>query len=183
MMNEILRSPTGFFRVSGSDNINAPLSKDSIAKPNHCQEIEALYDAVQKGLVDTQNFNYKMMVVDIAVRTFKNFNHWLALNAVSSEYIYDLNWKLVEDTVQFIRNGKRTLSFHTARSLILTHPEAQRGVATPRRLSALKLQPKEFDDAVAMWCAREDGVNDLLKTMYLFFGNVGDAGVAPNPKN
>lgn len=171
-MSNVVRAPRGYFRTIGETGFSSGLSLAGVEKPHHAEEVAQLYDVMRKGLVDQTNFNFKMMVVETGATMFQNFDLWLALNASSNDYIYDLNWKLVEDTVQFLRDGTRSVSLHTMKDLILSHPEARRGVATPRRLSALKLKPNEFENAVAMWCEREDGLVDMLKTMNLFFGRV-----------
>ena len=169
-MGNVVRAQRGYFRVIGNAGFSDGLNMRDLQEAHADVDVVRLNELVQKKLVNIDSWRFRAEVIATAARVFQNFDLWLTLNASSNEYIYDLNWKLVEDTVQFIRTGERNVSLLTMKELILEHPDARRGVATPRRLAALNLKPNEFEHAVAMWCSRKDGFIDMLKTMNLFFG-------------
>lgn len=169
-MSNVVRAPRGYLRIIGQPGFNGGLDLSNLKESSPDIDVVRLHAMTQKRLVNTDSWRFRSEVINCAAKVFQDFDLWLTLNAQCNEYIYDLNWRLVEDTVQFIRTGERTISLLTMKELILEHPDAQRGVATPRRLAALKLQPKEFEHAVAMWCSRKGGFIDMLKTMNLFFG-------------
>lgn len=178
-MSNVVRAPRGYLIVQGDPGFTGKLDLSKLDETQPDEEVARLYEITQKLIVNIDSWRFRAEVISCAARLFQNFNLWLSLNAAGNDYIYDLNWRLVEDTVQFIRTGHRDISLPTMKELILEHPVARKGVATPRRLDALKIQPNEFDDAVARWCSQEGGFMDMLKTMHLLFGVTMSPKVAP----
>lgn len=169
MHNPALRYPRGF--------VSAPMAFPSVADyrastdVDYDEEVVSLYHLYMTKQIVPESWTYRSRVIDAATRLFGDFRQWCHNQAAYNDHIYELNFDYLVDTLNFIRNGERAVSALTLRELLLEKPAARHGVATPARADALRLNDvKEFENYIGKWVSHEKGFEDLLLTLYVFFG-------------
>lgn len=182
-MAKVARFPRGYTAILGPVDLTEDIDTDDALIQPFDAEIDTLYRLALSNAVNMDGWSFRDPVISAASRVFGNFRQWLALQAGGNEYIYDLNWQFIVDTVQFIREGHRNVSVLTAKELLLEHPPIRHGVATPRRLAELSLlDPAEFDNFIGKWCAQENGFMDMLLTLNVLFGTSKSPLAPSKPK-
>lgn len=130
-----------------------------------------LYNNYMSNRSYSPNWDFKNSVIKRACILFGDFNYWLNLQFAGNDNIYDLNLAFLEDTVGFIRTGKREMSIQNWQSLLLENPDPVYGCASPERLKALKIvDASEFSNFIGQWCHWDGGFNDMLCTLNTVFG-------------
>jgi len=134
-------------------------------------EVATLYNMYLSRNVQGDSWGFRARVIEAAARLFGDFRLWCVLQAAHNDHVYELNFDYIVDTLNFIRTGDRTISALTMKELLLERPNARHGVATPARAERLGVaDPKEFENFLGKWIAYEDGFEDLLLTLHVFFG-------------
>lgn len=170
-MAKINRYPRGYLAVVDSAGLGIQGQTNELNELPFDPEVEALYKLFINRTVSTTSWQFRARVVTCAARLFGNFHQWLALQAVGNDFIYDLNFEFLKDTVQFIRTGHRDMSVFNWQELLMEHPDARPGAASPRRLDEFRLTDSaEFENVIGMWCSKEGGFEDMICTVHVLYG-------------
>lgn len=183
-MPKLNQYPRGYVSIlDGSGLGTTPMGEGDIITVSSHAEIEMLYAYYIQRTVDPTGWTFRREVFRTCAKLFGDFQRWLVLQAVYNDNVYDLNFRFLLDTVQFIREGRRDMSVFTWNDLLLEYPETQVGVAGPRRLDEFKLSdPKEFSNVIGQWCSKENGFEDMLCTAHVLYGVSKKPMGAPNSK-
>lgn len=138
------------------------------------EEVITLYTLYMNQNVNTDSWSYRKRVLIAARRLFKNF-HTFAGMQVKNEYLYGMNYDFLQDTYNFILEGKRKTHPTNWMGLFIEHPEprpqdipARFSKHTPHKVLSVYLT---VEDILAAWCARPNGFEDMVCTLYVLFGN------------
>lgn len=144
------------------------------------REIENLYRGYINRDVDFENWDYRLNVLEEAFRLFgDNFEEWVLYQINKNTLVYDHSLEFLLDTLNFITGTGRKVSTFVWRELLLTNPEQKSNIEiSNRRIRNLKdLFPKipsATSDVIQLWCSQEEGFEDLIISLFVFFG--------PSPK-
>lgn len=126
------------------------------------------YDFVQRR-VDTSVWSYRRQVILAAVRLFGNFNHWLSLQD-ANDYLHGRNYEFLQDTVHYLQNGMRQVSVNNWPDLMEYKPEKKDRRQRPVVGSLANDFRLPIEQVLSLWCSRAGGFEDLVCSLYLFFG-------------
>lgn len=123
-------------------------------------------------------FSEKLYKTAFALFSCKNFIDWILLQEKSPLFSH-IQRDFIIDTVNFINNGKRSISIMTWLSII-NH-------ATYQETSGYRFNKEDLreidnirggnsmSDVISLWLSHSDGLVDFITTLYILFGdtNVG----------
>lgn len=140
--------------------------------PQACHpEVKALLNLWQAPGITPNAWHFRAAAIACAARVFGDFEKWLMLQLTVNDRVYDLNLRFLEDTIQYIRTGRRATSVENWLMLVLDNQEPQDGVACLARARAsVPFKAGEFDNFIADWCQWPDGFDDMVCTMHVLFG-------------
>lgn len=146
--------------------------------------VETLYSQYIKRSADTQSFEFREAVLIAALRAFgqPNFYSWymtqLELETISEDHVAFLG-----DTCRFIQTGTRAYRLETWTHILKTSNAGVRpfvpcqcakdyfcmvnGYTTPMNSSQYSLT-----NVIQSWVSQPQGLEDLLGTLHLLFGNL-----------
>lgn len=144
--------------------------------------VEALYAQYIRRAPDTQSFEFRKKVLIVALHAFgtRQFDFWYHMQC-KSPMVGDLHQRFLEDTLRFIATGRRELALETWNALVTVDD-------TGDHSGQLSLFAREFFgmgrdgtssatcntaivDVIQQWCGFPNGMEDLLGTLHLLFGN------------
>lgn len=140
------------------------------------RQVEMLYRSYINNEIDSNNWGFRVSVFEEAYRLFsQNFEEWTMYQINRNTLVYDHNLEFLIDTLNFINGKPRTLSPYVWREMMLHNPENKSTTEIAnRRIRKLKdLYPKMPSDTakvLQMWCSQSTGFDDLLVSLFLFFG-------------
>ena len=149
--------------------------------------VEGVYSDYIKKAVDTNTFEFRERVLSCAIDAFgtKCFLTWY-LTQFSSPMASQLHNDFLEDTLRYISTGRRNMALETWQTLL-------RGTDEGNNIGKISQYAKEFfhlgDGNVNLaniphnpdfdilkiiqyWCEKNNGMEDMLCTMHILFGNV-----------
>jgi len=144
--------------------------------------VEGLYSDYIKNFIATSSFDFRKQVLAVALSAFgtPNFAIWFTTQ-YKSPAAGDLHNRFLDDTLKFINTGSRDMSLETWQSLLLITDEGN-------NIGAMSKYAKDFFgiqdhqdvfkantsliEVVQKWCSKEGGLEDLLGTLHILFGNV-----------
>jgi hypothetical protein len=145
--------------------------------------IETLYSQYIKRSADTQSFEFRESVLIAALAAFgsRNFFTWYQAQLLSpacGEY----HLRFLGDTCRFLMTGQREMRLETWSHLLKPTEE----VATPAKPCesaagyfclggrAMPTDPQQFNlvETIQRWVSHPQGLEDLLGTLHLLFGNL-----------
>ena len=98
-----------------------------------------------------------------------SFSKFLVLNKSRNSFRSRLHFEFLEDTAEFIRTGKRRMSIRMWMSLLCVGSSKIDKKHKEETVYSMKLgKPSEL--TLANWVKREEGLVDLIYTMYIIFG-------------
>jgi len=133
------------------------------------QTVSELFRIYAAGAVDTRTMEFKLRVLDSAIRLFGDFHEWTKLQR-NNPNLLGYNLEFLRDTLKYLATGERELpplvwldlvserSIHTTQAHHLTLSE----LYTPKEL--------ETPQVIQIWCSRKGGFDDLVQSLYLLFG-------------
>lgn len=142
------------------------------------ETLETLYQFFMDPNVNSTSWTYRKRVLDTALRLFGDFGEWLN-DQRSNPRISGYNLEFLKDTLNFIRTGRRVLSIQTAIELVSENiPHGITAAANQSTPSELILgRETSTISIIQAWCGqpalfedRARGFEDLLLSMYVFFG-------------
>lgn len=133
------------------------------------QSVAELYAIYEKGMQDTSNLNYRLKVLDCAVRLFGEFSEWMKLQR-NNPNLNGYNLEFLRDSMRFITQGHREMSPLIWCDLL---SERDEHVTAAHHLTMEELHiPEELSTAkiLQLWCSHPRGFEDLLQTLNVLFG-------------
>lgn len=128
------------------------------------EEVAQLMTDFHTASVDTQSWEYINRVLVTAARLVPDLERFLHHQA-RNPYVHDIGYEFLEDLVQFITIGRRRTSVMTA--IELFEPTLTRRPVHPDRGRYMKRLP---GCPLQYWLSHENGVHDMVETLYVFFG-------------
>lgn len=144
--------------------------------------IEALYAKYIKQSATTGDFAFREDILQAALAAFgtDNFEFWFA-SQHKSPACGDLHSRFLTDTLMFINEGRRDMSLETwASLLIITAENDPVGPMTEYAKNFFGMNSNRFSqgrqntmvvDVLQKWCSQPGGMEDMLGTLHLLFGN------------
>lgn len=181
MTNLLQLYPRGYLGeafVSGQAALDPSRPKKPSAHPN----VEALYDQYIKRIGATTSFEFRRQVLAVALKAFgtSNFEIWVSSQR-QSPLIGDTHNNFIDDTIRFISEGRRDLCVENWDALITSadhgerltgHTEiAKEFFGFPSSGHHRYPRNRELIDVIQLWCSRPGGIEDMLCTMHVLFGN------------
>lgn len=144
-------------------------------------DVEALYAQYIRREAQTLSFDYRKKVLIVALAAFgtSQFDFWYRLQ-LKSPTIADLHRRFLEDTLRFIRTGKREMALETWNVLVTADDKGEQkselseyaneffGISSGgySRYS----QNTSLTEVIQNWCSQPNGFEDLLGTLHVLFG-------------
>ncbi|WP_233875182.1 hypothetical protein [Paraburkholderia adhaesiva] len=156
--------------------------------------VEMLYAQYIKRAAATMSFEFREKILIVALDAFgtASFSDWYATQAESPSF-GDTHQRFLDDTLRFIRHGRRNLSLEAWASFLLPSEGGTRPVGASEFGDAAEssevageffsymqsAQPVTagattvlLADVIQQWTSRPGGIEDLLGTLHLLFGNL-----------
>lgn len=141
--------------------------------------IEEMYRYMLKTPLATANMQFRERVFRLALFSFgtRDWYSW-----VKAQYegpaTGELHAEFIEDTLVYLRTGKRRMQPHVWASL-LQLSDIGTNVNNMESIRAFFVDPqdkskmKKYDivDIIQMWCSHEGGIEDLAQTLHVLFGD------------
>lgn len=139
------------------------------------ETLSQLYRLYVSRSVNTDSWEFRKRVIACVSPFFGELELWFSQQYVENNFVYGLNFEFLQDTLRFIRTGKREMSVLTWLELVLDNPKVILGSANRHRLSLVSLTPFEQEDfkeggMLARWLSYPSGFDDLVMSSYLLFG-------------
>ena len=161
----------------------------SRSRPVPHQAVETLYTQYINRAVNTTSTEFRRKVLIVALRAFgtRDFEVWLSSQR-QSPAAGDNHKGFLEDTVQFLATGKRDLDVMSWLTILdggdtgevsSDHSDLAKeffGISS----NGLNREPRNRSmvDVVQAWCAHPGGIEDILCTLHVLFGNVTTKTIA-----
>ena len=166
-VNGCLYYPSGFRSVNYSASVSQPQEADL--------ELVSLFNRYMTNPVAFHNWKRRKEVIEVAVRLMGDVSEWLLLQQ-DNPMICDNAYEFVEDTIAFIRTGKRPFTIYGRTSMFRTERKARYSDTDVKLLSRKRLQPlasqlpKNERSLLSLWLSRSGGFEDLICSLYAWFG-------------
>lgn len=121
-----------------------------------------------------KEFDEKQRVIEFAISVFgKSFRYWYAAQKFSKCFS-ERHQGYIDDTFNFILGGNRKLANESWYRL-LDDTRVQQSSYIPDRLfhnpnKTGPFIPNDIVEVLILWVSRENGVNDLLESLYVIYG-------------
>jgi hypothetical protein len=145
--------------------------------------VESIYAAYIKNSEDTNSIQFRNSILEAAMNAFgtRSFPIWYSMQ-FKSLAAGDMHRRFLEDTLKFIRSGKREMSLENWASLVLITDEGNNiGSITEETKTFFMIQDFEpivnakyrtdLVDVIQEWCSNSGGIEDMLGTLHILFGN------------
>lgn len=134
------------------------------------ESVTELFRVYESGVIPINNMDFKLCVMDCAVRLFGDFHAWMLLQR-NNPNLLGHNVGFLADCVKYITTGKRDLAPLTWLGLV-SERSAHTTMAHHQTLPELGVS-KDVDTAqvIQLWCSRPHGFEDLAVSLFLFFGH------------
>jgi hypothetical protein len=142
--------------------------------------VEALYAAYIRNNINTSSMEFRTSILEAALDAFgtTNFAVWYSVqfdNAVAG----DLHNRFLDDILKFIEFGRRDMSLETWASLLIITDEGDDvGYLSDRAKKFFGIYNNQsakdnikLVDVIQKWCSKPGGLEDLLGTLHILFGN------------
>jgi hypothetical protein len=168
-------------RIRSAKQIGLVQSVPQVLDAN--QVIETLYSQYIKRSADTKSFEFREAVLIATLQAFGagNFYSWyitqLQLPTISEEHV-----RFLGDICRFILTGTHEFTLETWSYLLRTSSEGVRPfkpceqarcffAMTPGYTQSTDPSQYSLTNVVQRWVAQPQGIEDLLGTLHLLFGN------------
>jgi hypothetical protein len=148
------------------------------------QVVETLYSQYIKRSADTLSFEFREAVLIAALKAFGNLNFYswymtqLNLSTIGEDHV-----RFLGDICRFIQTGTHEYRLETWATLLKPSSEGLRPFAPCEQAksffcmagggyTALDVSQYSLTNVIQRWCAQPQGIEDLLGTLHLLFGNL-----------
>jgi hypothetical protein len=133
--------------------------------------VQTLYELHESRSTNTSSWAFRKMVLDCALRLFGDFATWFE-DQKRNPNLVGYNQEFLKDTLNFIHGGDRLMSVVVWTDL-LGHTGTIGKVSRPMDLNPSRVDLGRGETTVQIlqqWLSRPRGIDDLLQTLYLLFG-------------
>lgn len=137
------------------------------------ESVELLYKTLLDSTTNTRSWPFYRAVLLNAMRLFGDFESWLREQKLNTN-IVGYNRDFLTDTVDFIQTGRRSLPVLTWYDLVTEGGPGHQPHGISQQLLKADVTPKVSDASIRpiqQWVAQPYGLEDLLTTLHLLFGN------------
>jgi hypothetical protein len=145
--------------------------------------VETLYAQYIKRAASTMSFEFREKVLIAALDAFgdKNFYSWYKTQ-LQSPAVGDVHLRFLDDVLRFISTGRRQMSLETWASFLQMNDAGERPQEfTPTAQEFFKIYKDgvypsisqySLANVIQQWLSQPGGIEDLLGTLHLLFGNL-----------
>lgn len=145
------------------------------AQPN--MAVQALYEEYLRSNRIGYDFDFREKILKVALQAFGCycFQQWIEAQ-YCTRGLTDMHQRFLQDTLQFIRYGKRSMNLESWQALVLFNANAPALRTLPDDVREFfrigeKYRPDTTLPAVIQrWCEKPNGLEDLLGTLHILFG-------------
>lgn len=161
-------APRGF---SGGPALELDDKEVQAGDPN----VMILYREYANPGFETQTWQFKRRVIDLALRVFDRKEGFSFIDQDANTHLSGFNYKFLLDTLKYIATGRRSMDVQMwgdlmeQSSTVPTHVVEGRS-AIYKRIAEYKLDLTP-SSLIQKWLSHKDGLEDLIVTMHLMFGD------------
>lgn len=159
------------------DAMTPAANTDLVANPY----IENMYSQYIKRSVNTNAFAYREKVLKATLSAFgtSSFEQWFMVQ-YKSPACGDLHKRFLDDTLKFIRTGRREMALETWAALLTITDEGD-AIGTFSNASneyfsfnSTNRDPQDYlvTSTIQRWTSHASGFEDMLGAMHILFGNI-----------
>lgn len=134
--------------------------------------ITDLYNERKGKAEHTRTFDFFKRAAEQCAYTYGDFHQWARVHAVAAK-ISTTQFDFIIDTIRFIKTGRRTMNLSNWIRVVKYDPDIQ--ITESQHAVRLELIAKALDgvsnNPVPCWCSHEGGLDDLIITTALMFGD------------
>lgn len=133
--------------------------------------VASIFEIYRNRTAISRSWTFRKSVLETALFLFQDFDLWVKDQLANPE-IQGLRRQFLDDTLGFIQGRPRASSISIWQDLIHDSTDFQR-VLTLRELNlkpGLVGSQENTANVLARWCARRDGIEDLIWTLQILFG-------------
>lgn len=124
---------------------------------------------------ETRTWHFKRRVIDLALRVFDRTKGFSFVEQDRNNHLVGFNYKFLLDTLRFIATGRRSMDIQMWGDLMeqspTTTPHTVEGrSAILNRIAEYRLN-MEPTALIQKWLEQKGGIEDLIVTMHLMFGD------------
>lgn len=177
IMSLISIHPSGVMTSKDYLNTNKPNSDNTyvIRKPDRI--LDDLYREYVTASKRLSSFDFKREIIEQAIRFFgSDFSTWVKYQLQTNQLIYGNNYVFLEETITYIKTGKRQTSLGIWDNLLEEYPDidVKPSKSTNELIDNYLYTKSDKYNYIAEWTTHEGGFYDLLKTMHLLFSKLND---------
>lgn len=155
----------------------APSPRSDIIRVTGSGDVTALYDQMMQRSVNTNGWAYQKRVLQVAMNCFNNFPLFINTQK-NNPFLYGYNYEFLIDTLRYVQTGRRRVSVQNWLALLLENHQPNndyRDRSSSKDIGGLLQSVGPADTTVvANWVSRPGGLNDLVVSLYIMFGEVRD---------
>lgn len=178
--------PRGFL---GEQNGTMSYSASGKPRPVGHKSVDKLYGQYINRALNTTSVDFRRKVLTVALQAFgtRDFEVWYSSQR-QSPGLGRTHIDFLEDTLRFIWNGRREMDVNTWLAILELEDAGDRSGAYSElakdffgiRSNGVERPARNRDmvDVVQAWCSRAGGIEDMLCTLHVLFGNVTSKTIA-----
>lgn len=144
-------------------------------------DVENIWNQFKTGDKFLNSFSFRKKIIQTALEAFgtPSFYEWCVLQSMSP-YSTDMQKRFINDTFNFIKTGKRSVTISSWLTLVNVSNEAsstsdevhiQLEDFFGTRLPLHAQREKQVSSTVCQWLSNRNGFEDLVGTLHVFFGD------------
>ena len=142
-------------------------------------EVMSLFNSYVTRSENVDGWEFRRKVLACAARLLHGFrSDWLPLQLSDNDHLYGSNFDFLVDTMRFVVTGNRIMRPLTWLDVMTEYSTAKapsvignREVEFSREVPEMTgLATLKTEDVIQMWCSQENGFEDMLISLYGFFG-------------
>lgn len=155
----------------------APGSRGDLVRVSGSPDVTTIYDQVMQRKVNHNGWAFQKRVLQVAMNCFSNFPQFITAQK-NNPFLYGYNYEFLIDTLRYIQTGRRKVSVQNWLALLMENHQpnnAWRERTTSREIhDFLTTVGSEDAKVVSAWVSWPGGLNDLVVSLYIMFGEVRD---------
>lgn len=160
----------------------APSALGDLVRVTGSGDVNLVYDQMMQRSVNSNGWSYQKRVLQVAMNCFNDFSQFLLIQK-NNPFLYGYNYEFLIDTLRYIQTGRRRVSIQNWLPLLLENHapnNAWRDRAVSRDIQDfLQAVGRSDSNVVSNWVSHPGGLNDLVVSLYIMFGEVRDRKSRP----
>jgi hypothetical protein len=136
------------------------------------RDVVALYQEFTGPGAQVKNWEFRKKVIKLAYRLFTGRTNWF-IGIDDDRSVQQYNYEFILDTVRYIATGSRRISIHSWPDLIGHNQPGfiRKEHSEVRNLFKDLALSNDMVTLIQRWCAQKGGVDDLMLTLNILFGD------------